>query len=497
MKYNKLKITEFFERFQELKQAHSDEEIIDIIEREYMSTLTTPEEILSDISLQISRTIKEILSDVDDYEARAELKNAGLIIGTPAGVVANDIYMIDGEALNKLLINEVVARHIIKLPAEYQQDARDLITSSLLEHPEVYMHEDKKMLPTRRYSLQPVKTYGIMKDALSRSIVEAIPEIEESNGQLKFKFQADHSRKGEPAIFSYATLQYNIDNNDDYTSITGHKLIDLFDHAVCGAIASIYHFNEVHRGGSSEDALIITPREIWAVMNGNLSHNSRPTAEQTKRIIQSFEKMAGIRIRLDLTEEIQKKRISLDDSLISSAKVTESYVDGKGIEFKTENGKLSYGFIVREKPSIYRYNELKNNLLLVDPALLDTRATTVNNKNTIPFKMYLLTRIELMYKGSLDSNKILFSSVYAGTGVKTPTERINRSNYKSENAIKSNIRKQTKNDRDLITSLLDAWSKMEYISGYELAPDGVIVKLSEAELERKKQQRRSRKQLRG
>lgn len=484
MKFD-LQIAGLFERFQELTLTHTEDEVLEILSREYMKSLNTPSDIIADISKQTEYTLIEILnSDEDSYNIKS-LYEEGILIEDSSNLDTG--YSIDGLKLIEKIKREVVNRHFEKLPKEYHLEANYTIRDKLSSEPIIFFNE--KGSDSDRFiknkSNADIDKFGIMRDKTVQALLKEPSDQSSSNGLRRQVWGVKQFEFKNQPVPTYITLSYKDD--DPNTKISTR--LTSFDHAVYDAISSIYCYHEQRAGG--EGILYVTPVDIWRAMNGGNYSNTFPTSKQVNSVIASVDKMRFTNIIIDMSAEAKLNAYKFNDDDIKYYVKDDYYLDAGKHEFFTNKGTKAWIYEIRTKPIFYAYNEAKGHVSKVDPSLLDTACG--NEGKTVELRLYLLLQIELMYDKERDSTKMLYTTIYTDSGVEPPEERVDKSKYSNEKAYKSSIRKQKKKDRDKINAILDAWKSKGYIADYQASSDGVNITLVEEELERRTPRRKSRK----
>ena len=236
-----------------------------------------------------------------------------------------------------------------------------------------------------------------------------------------------------------------------------------FDNAIYNTVSTLWYYHSLKY---PKQPLIVTPQELWRITNGERGKKWKPSEKQLQRVRDSLDKMRFTRIFLDLSHEIQAKRVSLDDKRLVKGTIDTYLLKSDRVAFTTEKGRTVEGYRIETEPILYTYNRAKNHLLWVDFPLLDTSDTTGNEGNTVEFRLYLLQQIQLMRSGARASCTILYDTLYKKTAIAPPETRIDRGQYSSENSYTSKVRQEAKKDREKIDAILDAWIRKGFIKSF-------------------------------
>lgn len=205
-----------------------------------------------------------------------------------------------------------------------------------------------------------------------------------------------------------------------------------FDKRVYIAVNGLFHSQS---GFMSEE-------QIW----GAMGNSSRPNAKQLEKVHKSLTKM-GAHIFIDNTNElpINKKydRFVYDGDILPFERVS-AYI----------NNRLSASVIhVFREPPLMSFAKSRRQITSVSRAVLESPISKTDENLRIDD--YLIERIAHIKKGNL-SNKILFKTIFEKCDI---TEK-----------------KQKQRAKDKISRYLAHYAKTGFIKGYDLAPDGIIIK---------------------
>lgn len=214
----------------------------------------------------------------------------------------------------------------------------------------------------------------------------------------------------------------------------------------------------------------ITPEMICRAM-ANKTESEKITPQQQGAVTKSLEKMRYIHVFADLTEEMRKRKVKINDEPIGQFQIDNFLLLMDKIKVSA-GGTTKIAYHIIKEPILLTYSKMTGQLLTVKSALLDIKKikdgkisteTIPTTENRQPIKEYLLQRIEVMKydrknKHSNQSNRILFDSLYRDTGTVTPN------------------RVELKRIREYAFQVLDYWKASHYIIDYESVADGRKIK---------------------
>lgn len=221
-----------------------------------------------------------------------------------------------------------------------------------------------------------------------------------------------------------------------------------FDNAVLSAVAAVFHTRDDTDGGP----VYLSSAEIWRLMNGGLPETKKPTPAALDRVRDSINKMRASFIVIDAEEEA--RRFKIDGEALAELNRDRYILQAEKVEGRTEKGRFFDLWKIYAPPPLYEYNRIKGHLLRVPLALLDTSEGLSAGENVIEFKNYLLLRVVNYKNRTLDSNRILFDSLYSSTGIKPPDAR------------GVAVRKTAAADREKLAAILTVWQKRGFINSF-------------------------------
>lgn len=338
-----------------------------------------------------------------------------------------------------------------------RQAVSKLVSGVLKESPYVFFADETETAPTlTRPPLSKFETYGLMNDKTALQLLQSETFRQELNGQLSFLWDIDQSPQNKEPVPVSIALQY------EGTETKLSRKMTAFDEEVYNAVSTACFYNKRNYPGRP---LLITPQEIWRMMNGKTDNSWSPSPKQIAKVCASLDKMRFTRVMIDITAEIKANYIAINDERLKNGTFDTYLLKADKVEFATEKGAVLSGYKIDDEPILYTYNEAKKHILWVPFHLLDTSARTGNTGETVEIRGYLLRQIQLMKNGYRDSKRILYATIYEATGLPSPEVRIDRGKYKTEEVYRATVKKEAKKDRDKIAAILDAWTLPKRITG--------------------------------
>ena len=338
---------------------------------------------------------------------------------------------------DKAKYNRLLNQHIKKIKTEYLT-------------PEVLAEADKKppKKPNKRDKadlLTPLKaadTFYTPNSYIASNFMEILkPFYRDNSGQMTFvptNLEIDITGRSK----GYVPVMLSINYEGDITK-EGTKTIDYnrariegFDTAVLDAVCTILETGQNDIYVSAIDALLRGTDKIQKV-----------SPKREERIALAFRKLGGTRVRLDVTNELKSKydfaALNLKEGIMDAA-----MLEYTGLELTTYAGAKTHVIHVKEMPAIYQYSKAKGEITSFPTALLNTPERAEERYTTL--KVALLKRITLINKRVMNSNTILFDSLYRAAGLEEIKDKGNRSK-----------------ERDRLIDMLIYWKEQGYIKGYK------------------------------
>lgn len=304
--------------------------------------------------------------------------------------------------------------------------------------------------------------YTMLNNPISNSLAgitskrtgELVPVV--NNGAIDLPV-LNSGKKGEVTAYILITME-----QESGVTMTGRPFTGYDNCVLNGVVTLLEAGNET-----------ITPEGIARAM-AHKTDSESISPQQQGAITKSIEKMRRIHVYADLSEEMQKRKVTTADG----KPVTQFVIDNFALIVDrvqvTAGGKRKTAYRITQEPPLLTYSKMTGRsketgqLLTVKAELMDIKEISKGSVSTVSvpntetrqqIKEYLLKRIEVMkyarrQKHGGQSNRILFDTLYRETG----TESTNRS--------------ELKRTRDFVFQALDYWKAMGYINGYDIAKEG-------------------------
>lgn len=207
--------------------------------------------------------------------------------------------------------------------------------------------------------------------------------------------------------------------------------------------------------------------EMVARAMSNKTESEKISPQQQGAITKSLDKMRGIHVLANLSEEMQKRKVTINGEPVTEF-VLDSYLLMMDKVKVTAGGTTKTAYHIVKEPVLLTYSKMTGQLLTVKAGLMDIKkissgkisgVSIANTETRQPIKEYLLRRIEVMkyarrQKHGNQSNRILFDTLYRETG----NDGASRT---EQNRI-----------REYIYQVLDYWTAAGYITGYTVVTEG-------------------------
>lgn len=207
--------------------------------------------------------------------------------------------------------------------------------------------------------------------------------------------------------------------------------------------------------------------EMVARAMANKTESEKISPQQQGAITKSLDKMRGIHVLANLSEEMQKRKVTINGEPVTEF-VLDSYLLLMEKVKVTAGGTTKTAYHIVKEPVLLTYSKMTGQLLTVKAGLMDIKkisggkisgVSIANTETRQPIKEYLLRRIEVMkyarrQKHGNQSNRILFDTLYRETG-----------NDSSSRTEQNRI-------RDYAYQVLDYWTAAGYITGYTVVTEG-------------------------
>ena len=251
-------------------------------------------------------------------------------------------------------------------------------------------------------------------------------------------------KKGD--ILTRCVLSYEGEN----VKLSSRQPFTEYDRQVADAVTSLYEY-----GDSSH---VITAATVYRAMV-HATDTETPSPQQIGAVTRSLDKMRFVRVQIDCSEELTRRKLSLNGAQITGGKIDTYLLALDKLEVIAGGQKVA-AYKVIKTPILYDYSRLTGQVLTVPAALLDIRDKTggkvANTERRIAIKGYLMRRISVMKgkHGNAQSNHILYETIYDEIGA-TDLSR------KDQHAI-----------REYIELVLESWKREKFIADYSELTQG-------------------------
>ena len=299
------------------------------------------------------------------------------------------------------------------------------------------------------------KNHVIPNNKLANTMVRGIIDIG--------KITLEESRKGaKKPVETTCILTYEGDN----VRLSGRQPFTEYDRNVYNAVSSLYVYGD--------QSHIVTPAMVYRAMTG-LTDSEKPTAGQLAAVKRSLDKMRFIRARIDCTEELKARRITLNSKQINGGEIDTYLLTADAITVQT-GGQTVRAYRIIKPPILYEYAAAVKQVLTFPASVLDVKEISEitvdgvkkltigprlpNTESRILIKGYLIRRIEGMKgKNGLNSPVIALygyardgethKGLYSIAGKADPT------------------REEMRRIREDAEKMLAYWKATGYITDYE------------------------------
>lgn len=248
------------------------------------------------------------------------------------------------------------------------------------------------------------------------------------------------SGRGKSEITTRCILSYEGEN----LKLSSRQPFTEYDRQVADAVTSLYEYGD--------ESHIVTAATVYRAMI-HATGTETPSPQGIGAVTRSLDKMRFVRVQIDCSEELTRRKLSLNGAQITRGKIDTYLLALDKLEVMAGGQKVA-AYQVIKTPILYDYSRLTGQVLTVPAKLLEIRdksgAKVPNSERRIAVKGYLLRRVERM-KGknaSKQSNHILYSNLYASVCDGEPTE------------------KEQRLIREYVGLVLDSWRRDRYITGY-------------------------------
>lgn len=226
--------------------------------------------------------------------------------------------------------------------------------------------------------------YVVPNNKLANTLTRGIIDI----GRITL----EESRRGaKKLVETTCILTYEGDN----VHLSGRQSFTEYDRNVYNAVSSLYVYGD--------QAHVVTPAMVYRAMTG-LTDSEKPTAGQLAAVTRSLDKMRFIRARIDCTEELKARRITLNSKQINGGEIDTYLLTADAIKVQA-GGQTVKAYRIIKTPILYEYAAAVKQVLTLPASVLDIKelnpggsigARLPNTESRILIKGYLIRRIEGM-----------------------------------------------------------------------------------------------------
>lgn len=299
------------------------------------------------------------------------------------------------------------------------------------------------------------KNHVIPNNKLANIMTRGIIDID--------KITLEESRRGaKKPVETTCTLTYE----GDKVHLSGRQPFTEYDRNVYNAVSSLYVYGD--------QSHIVTPAMVYRAMTG-LTDCEKPTAGQLAAVKRSLDKMRFIRARIDCTEELKARRITLNSEQINGGEIDTYLLTADAIKVQT-GGQTVWAYRIIKTPILYEYAAAVKQVSTVPASVLDVKEISEmtvdgvkkltigprlpNTESRIQIKGYLIRRIEGMKGKNSLNNPVIALYDYERDG---ETHRGLYSIAGKPNA--KNI--EAKRIRTDVEMMLAYWAATGYIKSFE------------------------------
>ena len=239
-------------------------------------------------------------------------------------------------------------------------------------------------------SVLPEK-YVVPNNKLANTMTRGIIDI----GRITL----EESRRGaKKLVETTCILTYEGDN----VHLSGRQPFTEYDRNVYNAVSSLYVYGD--------QSHVVTPAMVYRAMTG-LTDSEKPTAGQLAAVTRSLDKMRFIRARIDCTEELKARRITLNSKQINGGEIDTYLLTADAIKVQA-GGQTVRAYRIIKTPILYEYAAAVKQVLTLPASVLDVKdssevtvdgakkltigARLPKTESRILIKGYLIRRIEGM-----------------------------------------------------------------------------------------------------
>ena len=244
-------------------------------------------------------------------------------------------------------------------------------------------------------SVLPEK-YVAPNNKLANTLTKGIVDI----GKITLEVSKTGSKK---LVETTCILTYEGDN----VKLSGRQPFTEYDRNVYNAVSSLYVYGDASH--------VVTPAMVYRAMTG-MTETEKPTAQQIAAVTKSLDKMRFIRARINCTEELKARRVTLNSRQINGGEIDTYLLTAEAIKVQA-GGHTVTAYRIIKTPILYEYAAAVKQVLTLPASMLDVkeidstgRVTTRSLPNTearILIKGYLLRRIEGMKGKNALNNPVI------------------------------------------------------------------------------------------
>ena len=296
-------------------------------------------------------------------------------------------------------------------------------------------------------SVLPEK-YVVPNNKLANTMTKGIIDIG--------KITLEESRRGaKKLVETTCILTYEGDN----VHLSGRQPFTEYDRNVYNAVSSLYVYGD--------QSHVVTPAMVYRAMTG-LTDSEKPTAGQLAAVTRSLDKMRFIRARIDCTEELKMRRITLNSKQINGGEIDTYLLTADAIKVQA-GGQTVRAYRIIKTPILYEYAAAVKQVLTLPASVLDVKelnpggsigARLPNTESRILIKGYLIRRIEGMKGKNGLSNPVISLYDYQRDG----------ETHQGLYSIAGNTdptRTEASRIRDDAEKMLAYWAATGYIKAFE------------------------------
>lgn len=243
-------------------------------------------------------------------------------------------------------------------------------------------------------SVLPEK-YVVPNNKLANTMTRGIIDI----GRITLE---ESRRDAKKLVETTCILTYEGDN----VHLSGRQPFTEYDRNVYNAVSSLYVYGD--------QSHVVTPAMVYRAMTG-LTDSEKPTAGQLAAVTRSLDKMRFIRARIDCTEELKMRRITLNSKQINGGEIDTYLLTADAIKVQA-GGQTVRAYRIIKTPILYEYAAAVKQVLTLPASVLDVKelnpggsigARLPNTESRILIKGYLIRRIEGMKGKNGLSNPVI------------------------------------------------------------------------------------------